>query len=160
MTVDPVKEWKKEAKKNPMKDVVLALPLSRKPNVEERVFWKAALVQVVHESLAVFGEAAESSISYQHWVTDQTLVSILRSLVSDQMYLKSIKVCLRPSRMASPEPQLPKHTAPLRIQIHDNVKVWTMDDLQDLTTCSHSQIEAKTNIEDWQITLFGKAFEE
>ena len=157
---DPVKEWKKEAKKNPLTDAILAFPHHLKPNAEDRVYWKAALLQVVQESLAIFNEALESNIDYHHWVTDQTLLAILRSLVSNQMYLKGIKVCLRPTKMASPEPQLSKHTAPLRIQIHGNVKLWTMDDLQDLSTCSHSQIEASTKIDGWQITLFGKAFEE
>eukprot|EP00435_Cladocopium_sp_Y103_P008328 s555_g2.t1 len=157
---DPIKEWKKEAKKNPLNNVVLAFPHHWKLSAENRVYWKAALMQVVQESLAIFNEAVESKVDYHHWVTDQTLLAILRGLVSDQMYLKGIKVCLRPTKMASPEPQLSMHTAPLRIQIRGNVKVWTMDDLQDLTTCSHSQIEANTKIEDWQITLFGKPFAE
>ena len=70
-------------------------------------------------------------IDYKHWITDQVLLAVLRELLEKVMYLKGVKVCLRADTKATPEPQLSKHTAPLRIQVHGTVKLWTMDPLED-----------------------------
>lgn len=125
-------------------------------SAESRVYWKAVLLQVIQEALAIFNEASDIGKDYHHWVLDQTLIAIIRDLISKVMYLKGVKVCLRPRTMASPEPQLSTHTAPLRIQIHGAVKHWTMEELQDLSTRSKRQIEQPVSIEAWQVTLFGK----
>jgi len=155
-SANPVADWKKEAKKSPMEDVKLEFPKPMAMSAESRVYWKAVLLQVIQEALAIFSEATDIGKDYQHWVLDQTLLAIIRDLTSKVMYLKGVKVCLRPTTMAAPEPQLSTHTAPLRVQIHGAVKHWIMDELQDLTTCSKRQIEQPVSIDAWQITLFGK----
>lgn len=71
------------------------------------------------------------------------------------MTLKGIRVCLRPWHMATPTPQLTLKTTPLRIQVQGTVKHWTMEEMEDLTTYSPSQIGRAIDIDDWQITLFG-----
>ena len=152
----PINDWKKAARSTPMEDVTLEFPKHMPLSSTARVYWKAALLQVIQDSLAVFSEATDIGKDYHHWITDQTLLAILRECVEKFMYLKGVKVCLRPSTKASPEPQLSTHTAPLRIQVHGTVKHWIMDEPQDLTTCSKRQIAEAVDINAWQITLFGK----
>lgn len=134
-----------------MQEVLLDFPKTLPLGSEVRVFWKAALMQLVQDALAVFSEAVDIGKDYHHWITDQTLLAVVRDLVNKVMYLKGIKICLRPTVKASPQPQLSIHTAPLRVQIHGTVKLWTMDDMQDLSTCSHRPIEESTKIDAWQI---------
>eukprot|EP00438_Fugacium_kawagutii_P029807 Skav231475 [mRNA] locus=scaffold1100:530653:539709:- [translate_table: standard] len=153
---DPIRDWKKAARLAPMEDVELTFPKSVPLGAEARVYWKSALFQVIQDALAIFSEAADIGKDYHHWLTDQTLLAILRERVEKLMYLKGVKICLRPQTRASPEPQLAIHSAPLRIEIHGTVKNWTMDEMQDMTTCSNRQIHEAIDAEAWQITLFGK----
>lgn len=153
---DPVTDWRREARKKPLDGTELEFPEQTNLSPEDRVYWKAALLQTIQDALAIFSEAIGTNTDYQHWVTDQTLLAIFRGLLCKTMYVKGIKVCLRPWTWASPSPQLSMHSAPLRLQIRGTVKHWIMDEIQDLTTCSASQIEEAIDIDDWQITIFGK----
>ena len=157
---DPVTEWKKEARKHPLNETFLDFPKEFPLAIHQRTYWKAALFQVIQDALAIFSEATDMGVDYKHWITDQVLLAVLRELLDKIMYLKGVKVCLRADTKATPEPQLSKHTAPLRIQVRGTVKMWTMDPVEDLTTCSHRQITATTTTDVWQITMFGKELEE
>jgi hypothetical protein len=144
---DPVTEWKKEARKHPLNETLLDFPKNFPLAIHQRTYWKAALQQAIQDALAIFSEATDMGIDYKHWITDQVLLAVLRELLEKVMYLKGVKVCLRADTKATPEPQLSKHTAPLRIQVHGTVNLWTMDPVEDLATCSHRQMTASTTAE-------------
>ena len=152
---DPINEWKKKARTTPLEEVQFELPKNFTVKPEETVYWKTALFQLVQDALSVIEEATKAGVESSHWVTDQTLMAVIRGLLQDVMHLKGIRVCLRPWNMATPEPQLFLHSTPLRIQIHGTMKHWIMDEMEDLTTCSQSQINREIDIDDWQVTLFG-----
>ena len=114
-----------------------------------------AFLQLVQDALAVIEEATKAGAESSHWVTDPTLLSVVQELLKEVMTLKGIRVCLRPWHMATPTPQLTLKTTPLRIQVQGTVKHWVMEEMEDLTTYSPSQIGRAIDIDDWQITLFG-----
>ena len=60
-----------------MQEVLLDFPKTLPLGSEARVFWKAALMQLVQDALAVFSEAVDIGKDYQHWITDQTLLAQL-----------------------------------------------------------------------------------
>ena len=153
---NPTTDWKKEARKTPMEHVILSFPQIIPLTAQTRVYWKVALMQVIQDALAIFSEATDMGKDYEHWITDQTLMLVLRELLEPVMYLKGVKVCLRPMTKAVPDPQLSIHTAPLRLQVQGTIKRWVMDDLQDMTMCSHRQIREAVEPGAWQITFFGK----
>lgn len=63
---NPIDDWKKKARLNPLTDVQLDLPKSIQLHAEQTVYWKAAFLQLVQDALAVIEEAtkagAESSL--------------------------------------------------------------------------------------------------
>ena len=152
---DPLQEWRRKARLKPLEDVELEFPERFVITPEQSVYWKTALFQIVQDAISVIEEAAKAGAECTHWVTDQTLMMVFRDLVSDVMNLKGIRVCLRPWKMAVSEPQLSMHSTPLRLQIRGTIKHWIMDVMEDLTTCSKSQIDRAIDIDDWQVTLFG-----
>ena len=152
---NPIDDWKKKARLNPLTDAQLDLPKSVQLNAEQTVYWKAALLQLVQDALAVIEEATKAGAESSHWVTDPTLLSVVQELMKEMMTLKGIRVCLRPWHMATPTPQLTLKTTPLRIQIQGTVKHWIMEEMEDLTTYSPSQIGRAIDIDDWQVTFFG-----
>ena len=113
------------------------------------------MLQRVQDALAVIEEATKGGAESSHWVTDPTLLSVIQELMKDVMTLKGIRVCLRPWHMATPTPQLTLKMTPLSFQVQGTVKQWIMEEMEDLTTCSPSQIGRAIDIDDWQITFFG-----
>ena len=152
---NPMDDWKKKARLNPLTDVQLDVPKAIQLSPEQTVYWKAAFLQLVQDALSVIEEATKAGAEASHWVTDPTLLSVVQELMKEVMTLKGIRVCLRPWHMATPTPQLTLRSTPFRIQVKGTVKHWIMEEMEDLTTCSPSQIGRAIDIDDWQITLFG-----
>ena len=133
--------------------VQLAVHSSLVLSIENRLYLKAALMQLVESCLDLF--AAATDRDFRHWLSDPVLIRVFQEVFSDVMNVLGVLVALRPWKLQVPDPQLSSDAAPMRLLVSGHVRDWTVNALEDMRVLSHNQLEADVDEADWHVYVFG-----
>ena len=122
-------------------------------SIENRLYLKAALMQLLESCLDVF--AADTSRDLRHWLTDPVLLRVFQEVFADVLQVMGVLVCLRPWQRQAPDPHLSSALAPIRLLVQGELRRWIVNPLEDMRLMSHNQIHAAVDEADWHVYVFG-----
>ena len=126
-----------------------SLPL----DLEQRLFLKAALLQMLRTCIDIFNK--NTSVDYDHWLEDPILLQVFQEIFQQHFSVLGVMCSLRPWRRKVPDPYLSSACAPLRLLVSGNMQKWHVHAIEDMRLMSHSQLHAAVDEADWHFHLFG-----
>ena len=150
-----LEQFKQGALKQTNLDMVkIQMPEDVTMTAVDTLMLKKLLLQLVEDSVNII---SEQKIKQHHWSQDPLHLAVLRKLFSKLMTVKGVCCSLHSETLPLPMPFLRTESAPLRLIIRGEVKMWTIKPMEDLRTYTDSQLKAKSYNEDWVIAIFGAA---
>ncbi|CAE7724343.1 unnamed protein product, partial [Symbiodinium necroappetens] len=126
-----------------------SLPLT----MEQRLFLKAALLQMLRTCIDIFNK--NTSVDYDHWLEDPILLQVFQEIFQQHFSVLGVMCSLRPWRRKVPDPYLSSACAPLRLLVSGNMQKWHVHAIEDMRLMSHSQLHAAVDEADWHFHFFG-----
>ncbi|CAE7463363.1 unnamed protein product, partial [Symbiodinium necroappetens] len=122
-------------------------------DMEQRLFLKAALMQMLRTCIDIFNK--HTSVDYDHWLEDPILLQIFQEVFQRHMSVLGVMCSLRPWHRKVPDPYLSSACAPLRLLVSGNMKRWQVHAVEDMRLMSHGQLHAEVDEADWHFHFFG-----
>ena len=141
-------------KRKQLDEVKVNMPDNISLTAIESVMLKHLLLSLVEDSVNII---SEEKGKHNHWSQDPVHLGVLRKIFSKVMNVKGVCTSLHAETCPLPMPFLRTESAPLRMIIKGDVKLWTVKPAEDIRTYTNAQLNAKIFSEDWVIAVFGSA---
>ena len=150
---DPTGPFKFLARNGDYSKVKLVCDADMPLNAEQRLFVKAALLQMLRTCIDLF--QSYTAVDYDYWLEDPVLLQVFQEIFADHFSVLGVMCSLRPWRRKVPDPYLSSACAPLRLLIEGDMRQWHVHAVEDMRLMSHNQLHLPVDEANWHFHLFG-----